>query len=121
MAEIKVCGSGEMEEGAVRLVQADRFEIGVIRKNGRYYAYQNYCPHQGGPACEGVMMPCVKDVIDEKGIFLGQTFDEDDMHIVCPWHGYEFHLENGCHVIDEKVRLKKFEVVEREGEVYVSL
>jgi nitrite reductase/ring-hydroxylating ferredoxin subunit len=43
------------------------------------------------------------------------------MHIVCPWHGYEFHLENGAHVVDDKVRLKKYNVVERGDEIYVSV
>ena len=79
---------------------AGEFEIGVIRHDGKYYAYRNYCPHQGGPACEGVRMPQVVDVIGENGIFLGKTFDETDMHIVCPWHGYEFHLSDGYHVCD---------------------
>lgn len=121
MAEIKVCRKGEIADGGVRLVQAGKVEIGVIHMKGKYYAYQNHCPHQGGPACEGLKMPCVKDVIDEKGVFLGQTFDESDMHIVCPWHGYEFHLENGAHVVDDKVRLKKYSVVERGDEIYVSI
>jgi nitrite reductase/ring-hydroxylating ferredoxin subunit len=93
----------------------------VIRHGGKYYAYRNHCPHQGGPACEGLRMPQVKELIDENGVYHGKTFDHSDMHIVCPWHGYEFHLSDGVHVADKRLRLQKFEVIERNGEVYVAV
>jgi nitrite reductase/ring-hydroxylating ferredoxin subunit len=121
MPEVLVCKDGEIADGGVRLVTVGAVEIGVIRQAGKYYAYRNICPHQGGPACEGLRMPQVIDRIGERGIFLGQTYDESDMHIVCPWHGYEFHLADGCHVIDKRLRLKKYDVVERNGEVFVSV
>ncbi len=121
MADVLVCKEGEIAEGAVRLVKVGRVEIGVIRHGNKYYAYRNLCPHQGGPACEGLKLPQVVDKIGENGIYLGQTFDESDIHIVCPWHGYEFHLTDGTHVIDKRLRLKKYEVVARDGEIYVAV
>jgi nitrite reductase (NADH) small subunit len=121
MPEVLVCKHGEIAEGGVRLITVGQEEIGVIRRRDQYYAYRNLCPHQGGPACEGLRMPQVVDKIGKGGIFLGQTFDEDDMHIVCPWHGYEFHLADGCHVIDKRLRLKKYNVVERGGEIFVAV
>jgi nitrite reductase/ring-hydroxylating ferredoxin subunit len=121
MAEVLVCKEGEIADGGVRLVTVGAVEIGVIRHAGKYYAYRNLCPHQGGPACEGLRMPQVVDRIGERGIFLGQEFDESDMHIVCPWHGYEFHLSDGCHVIDRRLRLKKYDVIERNGEVFIAV
>lgn len=121
MADVYVCREGDIPEGSVRLVQTGDVEIGIFHRNGRYYAYRNLCPHQGGPACEGVQMPQVVDLIGEGGIFLGQTYDYNDMHIVCPWHSYEFHLSDGTHVCDENLRLKKYEVVQREGGVYVTV
>jgi nitrite reductase/ring-hydroxylating ferredoxin subunit len=121
MAEMLVCRDGEIAEGGVRIVQAGTVEIGVIRHGGKYYAYRNHCPHQGGPACEGLRMPQVKELIDASGVYHGKTFDHDDMHIVCPWHGYEFHLSDGVHVADKRVRLQKFNVIERNGEVYVAV
>ena len=121
MAEVRVCKSGEIPDGGTRLVKAGRFEIGVIFSKGQYYAYRNWCPHQGGPACEGLKMPQVVEKIGNKGIHLGMDFDERDMHIVCPWHGWEFHLKDGCHVIDNTQRLKKYDVIEKGGEIYVSV
>jgi nitrite reductase (NADH) small subunit len=121
MPEVLVCKDGEIAEGGVRLIKVGREEIGVIRHRDKYYAYRNLCPHQGGPACEGLRMPQVVDRLGEGGILLGQTFDEDDMHIVCPWHGYEFHLADGCHVIDRQLRLKKYNVVQRGDEIFVAV
>jgi nitrite reductase/ring-hydroxylating ferredoxin subunit len=121
MPEVLVCKDGEIADGGVRLIRVGREEIGVIRQGNKYYAYRNLCPHQGGPACEGLRMPQVVDRLGEGGILLGQTFDEDDMHIVCPWHGYEFHLADGCHVIDRNLRLKKYEVVQRGGEIFIAV
>lgn len=119
--DIRVCGADEIADGSVRIVATGEVEIGVIREKGRYYAYRNVCPHQGGPICEGLRMPGVVDRIGEGGLYLGQAFDEADIHIVCPWHGYEFHLEDGSNVCDSRLKLKKFEVIERDGAVYVCV
>jgi len=121
MDDVLVCKSGELGDGAVRIVYHGQHEVAVIRHGSRYYAYANICPHQGGPACEGIRVPQVVDVIGTDGEFLGQQYDETDIHIVCPWHGYEFHLETGVHAGDEKLKLRKYNVVEREGAVYVSI
>lgn len=121
MAEIRVCRTDEIADGNVRIVTSGDLEIGVIREKGRFFAYRNVCPHQGGPVCEGLKMPGVEDRVGDGGLYLGQTFNEDDIHIVCPWHGYEFHLEDGTNVCDARLKLKKFDVVEREGVIYVAL
>ncbi|MYZ47258.1 Rieske (2Fe-2S) protein [Propylenella binzhouense] len=121
MKEVYICRQEEMADGNVRILRVDGLEIGVIRHKSRFYAYRNLCLHQGGPACEGVRMPGVFDDVDEEGRFLGQKYDEDDVHIVCPWHGYEYHLSDGTNVCDPRLRLQKFEVSERGGNVYVSV
>ena len=121
MTEVLICRREEIPEGGVRIVEVDDIEIGVIRHAGQLFAYRNLCPHQGGPACEGVRMPRVFDDVDEEGLFHGQKFDNADMHIVCPWHGYEYHLSDGTNVCNPRLRLRKFDVTEREGNIYVSL
>jgi nitrite reductase (NADH) small subunit len=121
MQEVLVCRDSDISEGNVRIVRVKDLEIGVIRQGNRYYAYRNLCPHQGGPACEGVRMPGVFDDVDADGLFHGQKFDNGDIHIVCPWHGYEFHLSDGTHVCDKRLKLRKFDVTERDGNVYISV
>ena len=119
MANTYVCSHGDIPDGGARIVMVDDREIAVLRAGSDYYAYRNVCPHQGGPACEGIRMAAVRDVVDEHGMFRGQTFDEKDMHIVCPWHGYEFHLNTGAHVIDPGLRLRKYDVELIDGAVYL--
>ena len=88
----------ELPEGDRRIVVAGNDEIGVFHHGGAYYAYSNYCVHSGGPACEGIMINKVVDLIAEDRTYQGQTF-ADEMHFVCPWHGYEYELETGRCVV----------------------
>ena len=118
MAQIFVCKDKEMRDGDVRIVRQDRLEIGVYRHAGSYYAYRNHCLHQGGPACEGIIMHKVEDVLGPDRTWHGQKF-ADEVHFVCPWHGWEYKLLTGVCAPDPRLRLKKYDVVEREGSVYV--
>jgi nitrite reductase/ring-hydroxylating ferredoxin subunit len=118
MAEWFVAKSSEMKDGDRRIVTAGRHEIGVFHKDGDYYAYSNTCLHQGGPACEGVLINNVVDLIDQDRLYQGQTYG-DRMHFVCPWHGYEYDLKTGECVGDRKQKLRKFEVIKRGDEIYV--
>ena len=120
MPECFVAKASEMQDGDRRIVVAGSAEIGVFFKDGTYFAYSNECVHSGGPACEGIMINRVVDVIAPDRTYQGQTFS-DEVHFVCPWHGYEFHLSDGCHVVDRRVRLKKYNVVQRNGEIYVAV
>jgi nitrite reductase (NADH) small subunit len=119
MAEVFVCNDKDMRDGDVRIVRQDRLEIGVYRHAGAYYAYRNHCLHQGGPACEGVVKGKVVDLLGPDQSYLGQTYDHNDPHIVCPWHGWEYKLLTGVCAPDPRLQLKKYDVVERDGGVYV--
>ncbi len=119
MPEIFVAHTAQFAEADRRILTTARGEIGVFRHKGAFYAYANNCVHSGGPACEGVMMPRVVDIIDADGAYQGQTFDEGDMHFVCPWHGYEYEVTTGVCVGDRKLKLKSYEVVQRGDDVFV--
>ena len=121
MSEHFVCPLAEIKDSEAKVVRIGDIDIGIILRNDAFYAYRNLCPHQGGPACEGLQLPQVVDQIDGAGLFVGQTFDENDMHIVCPWHGYEYHLDTGVNVCNAKLKLQKFEVVLRDGGIYVEV
>jgi nitrite reductase (NADH) small subunit len=118
---ILVCAVSDLADGGMRLVNHGDLEIGVFRQSDEYFAYRNVCPHQGGPACEGVRVPRVRDIIDENGVFLRQDYDRQEMHLVCPWHGYEFRLRDGRHAGDAKIGLTKFEITMKNGEIYVDV
>ncbi len=46
-------------------------------------------------------------------------FNHDEIHIVCPWHGWEYDIATGEMVADRNFRLRKYEVDIRGDEVYV--
>jgi nitrite reductase/ring-hydroxylating ferredoxin subunit len=118
MAEWFVAMSSELKDGDRRIVTAGQREIGVFHKDGAYYAYSNICLHQGGPACEGVVINNVIDIINPDRTYEGQKFG-DDTHFVCPWHGWEYDIKTGEMVGDRKQKLRKFEVIKRGDELYV--
>ncbi|MET4104056.1 MAG: Rieske (2Fe-2S) protein [Roseovarius sp.] len=121
MPEKLLCASSDLSDTTVKICEVDGVEIGIIRHNGDVVAYKNVCPHQGGPVCEGLRMPRVCVEFDDQQRALQQNFDESEMHFVCPWHGWEFKMETGEAVGDPKIRLKRYKVTERDGEVYVEI
>lgn len=46
---------------------------------------------------------------------------EHDGRVVCPWHGYEFDLASGRCANDPRLRLRRYDVIERDGEVYIDV
>jgi len=120
MAEIFVAPLSDLGEGQRCFVEHEDQVIGVMRVKGKLVAYLNECPHQGGPVCEGLLIHRVVDVIDEKKCHRGMDFDPDTLHIVCPWHGWEFNIVTGASAGDGQWHLKRYQVVEREGKVYVE-
>jgi nitrite reductase/ring-hydroxylating ferredoxin subunit len=116
---ILVGKTAEFNDGDKKIVSRGNGEIGVYYIKGGWYAYQNMCPHQGGPACEGLTMAKVEAVIAPDKTAHGHRFNHDEMHIVCPWHGWEFKLADGMSCADRNFRLRKYDVEVRGGEVYV--
>ncbi len=111
--------TSEFKDGDKKIVPNGKTEIGVYFVKGEWYAYQNLCAHQGGPACEGLLMAKVEEVIAEDKTYKGMRFNHDEMHIVCPWHGWEYDLATGVMVADRSFRLRKYEVNIRGEEIYV--
>ncbi len=119
MAELFVAKATQMKDGDRRIVRGERGEIGVFHQGGAFHAYSNTCLHSGGPVCEGLLMPLVVDVIAEDKTYQGQIFNEDEMHFVCPWHGWEYDMKTGVCIGDRKQKLRKYEVVQRGDDVFV--
>ena len=50
---------------------------------------------------------------------LGTGWVTDEGSIVCPWHGWEFRLEDGAGVWPSGIKLDTFETSVEDGVVYV--
>ena len=113
--------SGSIPDNGRLVVDIGDRTIGIFRVAGKLHAYENTCPHMGGPVCQGLVIPAVREVLNDRQVSTGYRFDESEMRIVCPWHGYEFSIETGSHPAKESIRLKRVPVDEEGGEVYVTL
>jgi nitrite reductase (NADH) small subunit len=63
--------------------------IALFNVNGRFYALDGVCPHQGGPLGHGLLEGCV---------------------VTCPWHGWQFDVTTGQHQFNAQIVQPHFEV-----------
>ena len=101
MAEVEIGKLADFAEGDPRVVDVDGFEIGVFRLGKKLVAYKNECPHYGGPVCQGNVFNQTEEMLGADKTSSGLRFSST-RNIVCPWHGYEFNLETGCHPGDAR-------------------
>jgi pyruvate oxidase len=79
----KVAATDELPEGQVMTVLAGQTAVCLVHsKKYGLTAFDNRCPHQGGPLGEGQLGPLTDD--DPAGEWL-----------ICPWHGYQYDPLNG--------------------------
>src|SRR5437763_16720053 len=109
-----------VREGGRVGVDVAGVEIGIFRLDGRLFAWENKCVHAGGPVCQGTLMNRVTERLDAGRRSLGDGF-ADELHIVCPWHGYEYDVRTGRHPADPQARLRRIEVEEDGGEILVRI
>jgi len=85
---------------AARIVTApDGERIAVFRDGNQIGALTNVCAHQNGPIGEG----CIVNGL-----------------VTCPWHGYEYRLEDGCAPPPFTEKLATYRVRLRDGIVEVD-
>ena len=96
MDEIAVSKLTDIADGDYRVFALDEIEVGIFRTGSKVLAYENVCPHAGGPVCQGKIFHQVEEIITPDKKSAGLRFGKQ-RHIVCPWHGYEFDLATGCH------------------------
>ncbi|RQH02371.1 Rieske (2Fe-2S) protein [Natrarchaeobius oligotrophus] len=119
MSRTHVGSVDEFEHGDRTLTSVDGTSVGVFCVDDEFYALENECPHQGGPACSGRIGGEIVAEIPEPGKRKEERIS-DNLVVACPWHGWEFEIETGIHLGDDSICLEKFEVVVEDGEVYVT-
>lgn len=108
-------------DGDRRIVATvDGHEVVVVRWDGELYAYENSCPHVGGPVCEGKLVPRVEAVVADDGSVTTERFVYGEWRFACPWHGFEFDLKSGVCAADPRYRLRRWTVELRGDEVHVA-
>ncbi len=66
--------------------------IGVYKLKDHFYAYFDLCPHQGGPACEGIAIgdSCAEIM---KDVIVRNYLSSEKFNIACP--GTAWNLSSG--------------------------
>lgn len=121
MREVVIGRVAEFPDSGRQIVAVDDAEIGVFCVNGRFTAFENVCPHLGGPVCQGKVIPRVQEVIAEDKTSLGLAFSKDQTNVACPWHGYEFDIQTGRHQGDSHLRLRAVKIEVVGGELVVTV
>jgi nitrite reductase (NADH) small subunit len=117
--ESRVAAADEIAEGERLLTAFDQREVGIFRLNGELRAWENRCPHQGGPVCTGRVLGRTELILAEDKTAIREERSTAETHIACPWHGWEFNLETGiCPALPSR-RLRRVDVAERDGEVFL--
>ena len=119
MNEVMVGELREYPEGGHRVLRVDDFELGIFRQGERLVAYENRCPHDGGPVCQGKVIPRVEEEIAPDQTSRGLRFSSSKRNIVCPWHGWEFDLRAGHHPAGARFALRKAKLEVADGHIYV--
>jgi nitrite reductase/ring-hydroxylating ferredoxin subunit len=100
--------------GSRRIVDLDGRSIGVFNVDGRLYALRNRCPHQGAPLCVGPVAPLL--TATRPGSYVAESTEV----VRCPWHGWEFRLDDGRSWFDpDGTRVHAYPVQVRDGQVVV--
>jgi len=92
--------ASELPPGSQKLLRAGNHRLAVFRlEDGRLFAVDDACPHEGYPLSKGSIKDCV---------------------LTCPWHNFKFRLDDGsCLKGDEGVATHRIE--ERDGVVRVEV
>jgi len=118
MDEVAVGKLADIDDGDYRVFALEEIEVGIFRTGSMVLAYENVCPHAGGPVCQGKIFHQVEEVITDDKKSAGQRFGKQ-RHIVCPWHGFEYDFNTGECAYNKKLKLRKFDVITKGEEVYV--
>lgn len=74
--------------------------VAIANVDGRLFALDGLCAHQGGPLGQGTLCGAI---------------------LSCPWHGWEYDATTGQHCTAANVRQASFSIENRDGELFVCI
>jgi nitrite reductase (NADH) small subunit len=95
--------------------------VAVFKLDGDFFAYLNQCPHMGGPVCQGKMIAKVEEIVAQDRTSQGMMFSKTKMHVVCPWHAYEFDIRTGLHPGNPRAQLRKVPIAVLGDDLVIGL
>lgn len=96
---VEVCAVDDIQEKYARTIFIEGENIAVFKYDGKISAIHNECKHQMGPLGEGKIV---------------------DGCVTCPWHGYQYHPENGRSPAPFTEKVGTYHTKIRQGKVWVN-
>lgn len=90
----------ELPEGRVQSVYAGHYNLCLTHFKGKFSAFDNRCPHQGGPLGEGSI---------ENGL------------LRCPWHGWDFDPWTGGSPGGHDDSISTFPIQIKDNQIFVGI
>ncbi len=97
---VTVARASELAPGEGKVVEAGGKLFALFNVDGAFYAVDNTCLHRGGPIGEG---------------------DLEGTTLTCPWHGWQYDVTTGRHLLDPTVGLRTYPVTVEDGEVRIEV
>ncbi len=117
MSVHEVARVDDIPDGGVLLVSVGGLEIGLFRVGSQVRAWRNFCPHMAAPVCRGT----VTGTLLAAGVYEYVTGRDGEI-LQCPWHGWEFDLQDGRHLAPgSAARLRGYPTEVVDGVVRVGL
>lgn len=95
IAQAEECLPGKM----LQRVANDRI-VALANVDGKFYAIDGVCAHQGGPLGRGALSGCI---------------------VACPWHGWQFDVTTGANQLNTRYGQQTFPVRLLGDEVQVEV
>ncbi len=86
--------------GEGRCVTLGDLQIGLFHRNEGLFAIDNICPHRGAPLHDGMV--------------------SNEGYVSCPWHQWQFQLEDGVCLNIPRVRIASYAVEVRDGTIWIN-
>jgi nitrite reductase (NADH) small subunit len=96
----KLADKSEIPEGTGKIFEVGGNHVALWNVGGNFYAFQNVCPHRGGPVGEGEL---------EGNI------------ITCPWHGWQFDVTTCQNTFNPSAKLTKYDIQVDADEIKIAL
>lgn len=112
-----VMATDELAPGSVRAARVAGVQILIVRTAaGEYRALRDRCPHYGVALSLGRL----REYVEDAGV--GAYRVVTDRYVIeCPWHGYEFDVDDGrCPADPMRMRVRAYPVTIEDGVVYVE-
>lgn len=86
---VTVAQVGDIPEGQGKAFPVGKRMVAVFFNDGKYFAIDDFCPHQGASLAEGYIDGCA---------------------VACPWHHWRFSIEDGSWLDNPKIGVEKYNV-----------